>query len=404
MSWIDVIKILSVLVGIVVTAYGFVRYAFREKEKQHELESKVSTLEERNRLLRSNVANNTIRYDELKDLSTNAQIAVNADLHSISIPVPRDSPTHLKIIISTDPSAEKVLGKEFLTTNGIAGRVFHSQKPEWINKAIEDPKHFALIDKAAGTKTGQGSILTIPLVASGKTKGIIQFMKHPTTGVFTNEDEIIGSRLARPITKLLVDLEDRTEQDMPYATRPDKSYITICFTDINDYSEIAHNMSLHQAVELLNEYYRRMASHAINHHAFIEEYLGDGVYLSFQHESHAEAAIRALKCTMAMQMDFNSLIQEWRAYEYPISDLNYHNIGIASGEVYEGLVGHPLRRKRKLIGKPVDVAAHLVEEGKKHDACILVSEETRNLVVDSEFQFEKLKVDSHSYFKLSEVA
>lgn len=403
MSWIEVIQILSVILGITVIAYGVARYVLSEKAKQTELEKKISGLEERNRLLASNVASSTLGYDELKELSSNAQMAIGADLHSISIPFPKNSPTHLKIIISTDPNAERVLGKEFGISDGIGGRVFLSQVPEFVNKARDDPRHYHVVDKAAGTQTGQGAILTIPLIDSGKTRGIVQFMKNPG-GVFSDDDLKVALRFSTPITRLLVTLEARPDNDIPFISRVDESYVTVSFTDINDYGAIARNISLHLSVELLNEYYRRMISHGSEYNAVLEEYLGDGVYLSFQHESKAEAATRALKCAMAMQAEYEKLLHEWSTYEYPVSKSNYHNIGVASGKVYEGIVGHPLYRRRKLIGRAVDTAAHLVEEGKKHNGCIVVSDTTQDLVSGSGFHFTKLEVDSRTCFKLQKAS
>ena len=402
MDWTDALTIIGGVLGIVATAYGVARFVLREKGRQLELERQISALQERNRLLTSTVANSAVKYDELKELSSNAQLAIGADHHSISVPIPKASPKYLQIIISTDANAEKILGKEFSITKGIAGKVFHSQKPEYVNKAAEHPKHFNLIDKAAGTNTGQGAILTMALASQGASRGIIQFMKKPG-GKFSMDEIRIAERFVSPITDLLVDLQDRKEHDIPYGTRADESYVTVCFTDINDYSTIAKEMGLHQSVELLNEYYRRLVAHAVEHDAILEEYLGDGVYLSFRRESQAEAATLALECSLKMQSTFDDLLHEWRAYEYHITDSNYHNVGVASGGVHEGLVGHPMHRRRKLIGRTVDTAAHLVEEGKKYGPCILVSESTRDLVSESDFQFEDIDSSSFRCFKLRQM-
>jgi len=67
------------------------------------------------------------KYRSLEQMSKNAETAIGADLHSICVPVPCDVPTHLKIIVSSDPNADKVIGQEFPVDAGLAGRVFGSQ-------------------------------------------------------------------------------------------------------------------------------------------------------------------------------------------------------------------------------------------------------------------------------------
>jgi len=152
------------------------------------------------------------KYQSLQEISNSAETAIGADLHSICIPVPHDVPTHLRIVISSDPNADKVIGQEFPIDAGLAGRVFGSQRPEFINKASEDPQHSKLVDQAAGTKTGEGGILSYPLILNTVCLGVVQFMKHPGSS-FTQEDITSVGRFADMITAELDSLNHASSGD-----------------------------------------------------------------------------------------------------------------------------------------------------------------------------------------------
>ena len=318
---------------------------------------------------------------------------MGADIHSISIPVPRRSPTHLKFIISTQQNPLEIIGKEFPINRGIAGKVFHSKKAEYVTRAVDHPDHFNLIDKEAKTQTGKGAMLTVPLVFQGESIGVIQFMKEPGSSFQEGVVEV-SLRYIDDISQKLKKLQDDIEIDRLFRGGLEQHETTVFFTDINDYSSVVKDMSLNQTAELLNEYYCRTVSHAVQNGARFEEYLGDGVYLSFHHESKAEQVAQALKCAVEMQETFSDLLKQWRTYGYTITESNFHNIGISCGMVHELIVGHELYRKRKLVSPVVDTAAHLVEEGKNHGGCILVCPRTFDLYSGKNYVFSKVDGES----------
>jgi class 3 adenylate cyclase len=92
--------------------------------------------------------------------------------------------------------------------------------------------------------------------------------------------------------------------------------------------------------------------------------VGDGFYISFTHVSPTTAARSAAECAIDMQREFTQILRSWKEFEHPVSITNTHRIGIASGIVYSGIVGHPKERQEKLIGSTVNLAAHLCEEGR----------------------------------------
>jgi class 3 adenylate cyclase len=395
MNWEDVLKLIAVILSIGGTTYGAVRFVLSERAKQSSLATKIIQLQQQLDLVSTTLREGVNRYQSLRELSSSAQTAIGADLHSISIPVPRNNPTHFKIIVSTDREAEKIIGKEFPITKGLAGRVYANRRPEYVNKAIDDPKHYKVVDQAAGTDTGEGAILTYPLVRDGSCSGVIQFMKARGFA-FHDEDVTIVGRFADRITSELANLEQSDTNDPRFGSAPG-IFTSVMFSDINDYSVITKQMSLYQAVNLLDEYYRRMLNVALSNDAAFEEYLGDGVYLSFYGRTKNESVLSAMSCARAMQREYETLQSEWIAFDYPITGDNFHNIGIASGTVFEGTIGHLQHRKRKLIGPAVDRAAHLVELAKNFGGCILVDKITHDLAAAIETTFELKSGEPEGY-------
>lgn len=284
----------------------------------------------------------------------------------------------MKIILCTDKDADKILSTEFPIEAGLAGRVFRERIPSYVNKAKSDPNHFTKVDEAAGTKTGEGLIMTLPIFHGESVCGIIQLMKLPGDE-FKEIDLTIAERLINNtnIGEKLSNIQRNPHTDIPSIASFRTTFISACFTDINHYKLIVSAMSLGSAVSLLNDYYRRLLSRAYRYEIKVEEYLGDGLYLSFHNESKSGGARQAISCALDLQAEYEELYQSWKTLGYPVRPDNYHNVGISSGQVYDGTIGHPRDRRSKLIGACINEAAYLVEKGKELGSCILISKETK---------------------------
>ena len=135
-----------------------------------------------------------------------------------------------------------------------------------------------------------------------------------------------------------------------------------------------------------------MVAIALSNGGKLEEYLGDGLYVSFFQGAPGQAARLAIKAAFEMQTEYEKILHEWQEYQHPVSDRNTHRIGIASGTVYVGLVGHEGQRRRKLIGAPVNLAAHLCEDAKSFGGGIAICPQTKELVGDEWPAFKRRKL------------
>jgi class 3 adenylate cyclase len=392
MDWESAFKLVAVVLGLLGTAVAVAKYFSGQQKTLTLLRDEIKDLKAQATVLKQPLlelqpSSNTGVYHQLLAVSTEAQKALAADIHSISTPIPPDAPTHLRIILSTDPESEKVVGREFPITKGIAGWVFQRQQPSFKNPAQPDPRHFDLVDKAAGTKTGEGAILSIPLVAGKTCRGVIQFMKT-AGGRFEESDILVASRLTPTMARLLGELQDTPNSDIPVIAHGDTRAVTVLFADISQFSNVTRLLRLHDSVGMLNEYYRRLLQFAINKGGKLEEYLGDGFYVSFADSVASQAASAAVSAALEMQPEYQKLLQGWKDYQHPVSNGNVHRIGIASGVVYSGVIGHPADRRHKLIGPAVDLASHLCEELKAVTGGIAICPQTKQLIDDEFPQFK----------------
>lgn len=330
-------------------------------------------------------------YKQLGSISTQARNAVMAELHSISAPVPATDPKYLKIIYSSDPDPGKVQGKETPLTEGRGGWVFRTKQPSLKNPGQPDPEYSNRVDKAAGTNTGAGAMLTIPLVTANVCVGVAQFMKK--SGRFEGSDQNVAMKFAPLITQALIQMTDSDTADIPSIAHGKEVWCSVLFADITEYSRIAAEMGLHETVDLLNEYYSRLLPLAIGNGGQLEEYLGDGFYISFFDESAGQAARLAVTAAFQMDKEYKAILEGWKLFQHPVSERNAHRIGIASGKVYVGWLGDEEHRRKKLVGAPVNLAAHLCEDTKSFGGGITICAKTKELIGGEWSSFKRSKLD-----------
>jgi class 3 adenylate cyclase len=399
-----IFAILGVALSFVIAAAGVGRYLAQNRRRLDLLQDEIKMLREQSQTLRTAVSLPSARastdiFTQLMELSTEAAKSVGAEIHSISVPVPSGDPTDLRIILSSDPQAAKVVGREFPITMGIAGWVFKNQTPYFRNRANADPRHFNLVDKAAGTQSGEGAMLTAPLSSGGRCYGVIQFMKSKG-GEFAEEHVAIATRWCPQLTRLLMELEQSPQEDIPSIARGNVITTSILFSDISDFTAIAEKIRLDTSVALLNEYYSRLLPIVLRRGGELREYVGDGLFVKFSLSTPATSARAAITSALEMQEEYQQILESWIQYAHPVSTSNTHNIGIATGFVYSGLVGHSRKRQEKLIGTPVNLAAHLCEIAEEEKGGIVICDRTAEIIRLDDFKLEPISSSGERYYRI----
>lgn len=150
------------------------------------------------------------------------------------------------------------------------------------------------------------------------------------------------------------------------------SFRTVLFTDIEKFTPLCENMSSHEVVDLLNNYFDVMVEILIENGAAIDKFIGDAIMALF-----TDRELGALKAVHAGLTMIQNLDRVRKA-----SGVDVHmRIGINSGHVIIGDIGSELyRRDFTVIGDNVNTAQRL-ESNAGRDG-VLISDSTYELVKD----------------------
>jgi adenylate cyclase len=146
---------------------------------------------------------------------------------------------------------------------------------------------------------------------------------------------------------------------------------TVLFSDIAGFSRMSEGIAPRQLAALLNEYFTRMGDIIMDRDGMINKYIGDAVMAIWNaplpHPEHARLA-----CQAALEMR--------RAVD-TMAPLRMR-VGINTGSMVAGNLGHRERMEYTVIGDSVNLASRLEGANKAFGTCILISETTEALIRD----------------------
>ena len=165
-------------------------------------------------------------------------------------------------------------------------------------------------------------------------------------------------------------------------------HMTILFSDIRSFTQLSEKMTPQQTFKFLNSYLERMNPFIWNNRGFVDKYIGDAIMALFPNgeESGLSAAVEMLK-----YIPVYNTHRGVYGYE-PISI----GIGIHTGPVILGTIGHEQFMQGTVISDAVNVAAYLERSTKTYKVSLIVSEQVITGIRDaSRFQhrlIDKIKV------------
>jgi class 3 adenylate cyclase len=162
--------------------------------------------------------------------------------------------------------------------------------------------------------------------------------------------------------------------------RKQRMSVTVFFSDLKGFTEIADQLPPDALATVLNEYLSEMADIAFRHGGTLDKFIGDAVMVFFGAPVACDAADHARRCVemaIDMQRHLRTLNTGWKARGLIRADL-VARMGIHTGEATVGSFGSHNRLEYTAIGNAVNLASRL--EGKDTPGCILVSHDTWSLV------------------------
>lgn len=174
----------------------------------------------------------------------------------------------------------------------------------------------------------------------------------------------------------------------------DVGVITAFFTDIQNFSTFSEKLSVAELVTLLNEYLSKMTDLLLEESGTLDKYEGDAIISFFgapvKFEDHAS---RACRVAIKMQSELLVLRTKWvsEGDRWPEIVHNMrHRIGINSGEIMTGNMGSSMRMNYTMMGDSVNLAARLEEAAKQYGIYTHLSQFTKDLTKDGEFEMREL--------------
>ncbi len=147
-----------------------------------------------------------------------------------------------------------------------------------------------------------------------------------------------------------------------------RKVLTVCFTDIANFSNTAEKMSHDELTSWLNNYLNKMAKITLNHGGTLDKFIGDAVMVFFGDPESNGVEADAIKCVEMCK----EMINEAKSLDIEI------RVGINTGMCTVGNFGSEDRMEYSIIGKEVNVASRL--ESNSSPGNILISESTYDLV------------------------
>lgn len=165
----------------------------------------------------------------------------------------------------------------------------------------------------------------------------------------------------------------RVESDIALM-RPERRWVTACYTDLEGFSELTQKLSPVQLAQFLKEYFTEMTDAIHDTGGQVDKYVGDSV-LAFwgaplRLDSHAEAACEA---ALRMQERLDVRRPQW---EKRFGCRVEVRIGLNTGEAVVGDMGSERMANYTVLGVPVAMAKKLEDLNKRFATSILVSQAT----------------------------
>jgi adenylate cyclase len=151
---------------------------------------------------------------------------------------------------------------------------------------------------------------------------------------------------------------------------------TVLFSDLRGFTSSAEDMPAENVITVLNYYLQEMSQAILDHGGTLVCYMGDGIYAIFgaplAEQDHAD---RALAAAREMLLERLPKFNEWMR-EQGYGEGYFMGVGLNSGPVMTGNVGHERRMDYTAVGDVVNTASRIEGMTKGTPFSMLIAEST----------------------------
>jgi len=153
-------------------------------------------------------------------------------------------------------------------------------------------------------------------------------------------------------------------------------YMTVMFTDVQEFRTICESLSTDKVVNLLSLYLSEMSRILVKHKGTILNYSGDSIVAVFgaptQTDHHSTDACMAAIQMKATEDELHQTLQQEGITEMPLRT----RIGINTDHMIAGLMGTQYRMQYDVLGNGVNLAAQLEGINSRYGTYVLTTDET----------------------------
>jgi class 3 adenylate cyclase len=363
------------------------------------LEASAQALSQTVALLREgkeHAANVLMEIDRLMAEGRQSMLAVG-DSILIRDPYGHDSMVFLAI---HGDAADRIKRLKIPVRESVAGTVLTSGVATVYPTEHELEQRYETTDVKSGFRSE--SMLTLPLIYSGQVIGVLQYVNRLNGAPFTRADiekvRALCDELAVRVQRIVND--SSALKLLGITESAEVAEGSFLFLDLSRSTTLFQAMPTHEVASLLNEYYDRLIGLALRDGAMLDRLLGDGMLIRVNVPRRVpDFPTVAVRCALSMQAEFQAMQTEWLRIGRRVEGLD-HRIGIATGHVTAGLMGHPDFLTYTVLGAPVNRAARLCQVARMTHSGIAICRTTYDAVRDSMARtatFASIAMDAEAY-------
>jgi len=153
---------------------------------------------------------------------------------------------------------------------------------------------------------------------------------------------------------------------------------TILFSDIRSFTSLSERLTPSDVVAMLNEYFTEMVDVVFKYEGFVNKFIGDAIMAVYNVPlPQSQPEFRAVRTALEMLESLARLNAQREARgQFPLRI----GIGINTGPVIAGNIGHQKRMEYTVIGDAVNVAQRIESQTKVTGTPLLIADATYNAI------------------------
>ena len=239
----------------------------------------------------------------------------------------------------------------------------------------------AISDAARQVKAG--TYATVPALGTGdELQGLGEDFNQMVQGL--KERDHLRDTFGRYVTRQVADHLLKGNVNLGGELIP----VTVLFSDIRAFTSISETMEPTALLDFLNVYFSGMVESVLTHGGVVDKFMGDAIMAVFGAPvPQPDDALHAVQAALEMRTRLEQINVGFRGRGLPEIRTG---IGLHSGQVVAGNMGHIERMEYTVIGDPVNLASRL-EGMTKELACDVILSEDLYRQVEAHVIAEPLK-------------